>query len=98
MFEFASEFMYLTPEKVDKCVKGFEAIGFPQCLGAIAAEAVDHHNYKGWYSIVLFALVDYRYRFTYVNIGSAGRYNDSTTFQKSSLARNMVSSPILQSF
>jgi len=38
IFEFASEFMsadYLTPEKVDECVKRFEAIGFPQCLGAI---------------------------------------------------------------
>ncbi|XP_070854324.1 uncharacterized protein [Drosophila suzukii] len=108
IFEFASEFMspdYLTPEKVDECIKGFEAIGFPKCLGAIdgchieikpsAAEAVDHHNYKGWYLIVLFALVDNRYRFTYVNIGSAGRCNDSTIFQKSSLARKMVSSPFL---
>jgi len=38
IFEFASEFMspdYLTPEKVDECIKGFEAIGFPKCLGAI---------------------------------------------------------------
>jgi len=37
IFEFASEFMspdYFTPEKVDECVKGFEAIGFLQCLGA----------------------------------------------------------------
>jgi len=25
-----------------------------------AAEAVDHHNYKGWNSVVLFAMVDYR--------------------------------------
>lgn len=24
-------------------------------------EAVDYHNYKGWNSVVLFALVDYRY-------------------------------------
>jgi len=38
IFEFASEFMspnYLTPEEVEKCVKGFEAIGFPQCQAAI---------------------------------------------------------------
>ncbi|XP_070068180.1 putative nuclease HARBI1 [Drosophila takahashii] len=109
ILELGSEFMspdYLTPEKVDECVKGFEAIGFPQCLGAIdgchieikptAAEAIDHHNYKGWYSIVLFALVDYRYRFTYVNIGSAGRCHDSAIFQRSSLARKMVSTPFLQ--
>ncbi|XP_070069201.1 putative nuclease HARBI1 [Drosophila takahashii] len=107
--EFASEFMtpnYLTPEKVEECVKGFEEIGFPQCIGAIdgchieikppAAEAVDYHNYKGWYSTVLFALVDYRYRFSYVNIGSAGRCNDSTIFQKSSLARKIATTPILR--
>ncbi|XP_037731394.1 uncharacterized protein LOC119562310 isoform X2 [Drosophila subpulchrella] len=51
IFEFASEFM--SPDYL----KGFVPIGFPQCLGAIdgchieikpsAAEAVDHHNYKG---------------------------------------------------
>jgi len=43
IFEFASEFMtpdYLTSEKVDECVKGFEAIGFPQCLGAIGNASI----------------------------------------------------------
>ncbi|XP_033238722.1 protein ALP1-like isoform X2 [Drosophila pseudoobscura] len=107
--EFSKEYMspnYLTSDKIDECVKGFEAIGFPQCLGAIdgchieikppAAEAVDHHNSKGWYSTVLFALVDYRYRFTYVNIGSAGRCNDSMIYQKSSLAKHIEASALLQ--
>ncbi|XP_033250568.1 uncharacterized protein LOC117189539 isoform X1 [Drosophila miranda] len=134
--EFSKEYMspnYLTSDKIDECVKGFEAIGFPQCLGAIdgchieikppAPEAVDHHNYKGWYSTVLFALVDYRYanilhknmylaswfnvlnylnpilfryRFTYVNIGSAGRCNDSMIYQKSSLAKHIEASTLLQ--
>jgi len=37
----------------------------------------------------------YRYSFTYVNICFAGRCNDSTIFQKSSQAREMVSSPFL---
>ncbi|KAL7725835.1 hypothetical protein ACLKA6_015917 [Drosophila palustris] len=69
VLEFTDEYLtpnFLTDSYVDECVQGFEAIGFPQCLGAIdgchieidppAAEAVDHHNYKGWSSVVLFAM------------------------------------------
>ncbi|XP_058987630.1 uncharacterized protein LOC131806851 [Musca domestica] len=56
--------------KIDENVKEFEAMGFPQCFGALDGchievkppknEAYDHYNYKGWYSMVLLALVDYR--------------------------------------
>ncbi|XP_058980308.1 uncharacterized protein LOC131803215 [Musca domestica] len=59
-----------TENKIDGNVKGFEAMGFPQCFGALDGchievkppknEAFDHYNYKGWYSMVLLALVDYR--------------------------------------
>ncbi|XP_054746738.1 uncharacterized protein LOC129251364 [Anastrepha obliqua] len=58
-----------TQEKVEECVEGFEKIGFPQCLAAVdgchieirlSSDAVDYYNYKSWYSMVLFALVDYR--------------------------------------
>ncbi|XP_017471171.1 PREDICTED: uncharacterized protein LOC108362623 [Rhagoletis zephyria] len=55
-------------------LNGFESLGFPQVLGAIdgchievhppAEDAVDYHNYKGWYSMVLLALVDARQVFT----------------------------------
>ncbi|XP_037959313.1 uncharacterized protein LOC119688718 [Teleopsis dalmanni] len=64
----------LTSDKVNECIRGFEVLGFPQCLGAM-----------GWYSIVLFALVDYRYRFLYINVGYPGRVNDSFIFENSSL-------------
>ncbi|XP_034140700.1 uncharacterized protein LOC117591515 isoform X2 [Drosophila guanche] len=44
-------------KRLDECVQGFEEIGFPQCLDGCqiekkpsGAEAVYHHNYKGWYS------------------------------------------------
>lgn len=82
----------LTREKIEELVRGFEMLGFPQCLGAIviavynclytsiarsnnsfffldgchievrprAEDAVDYYNYKGWYSTVMLALVDYR--------------------------------------
>ncbi|XP_039967926.1 uncharacterized protein LOC120779640 [Bactrocera tryoni] len=46
---------------------------------------MDYYNYKGWYSTVLFALVDYRYRFLNINVGCPGRYNDSKIFQCSKL-------------
>ncbi|XP_036346703.1 uncharacterized protein LOC118756018 [Rhagoletis pomonella] len=62
---------FLSPNKIQDCVDGFEIIGFPQCFGAIdgchieikpsTEEATDYYNYKGWCSIVLLALVDYRY-------------------------------------
>lgn len=84
-----------TQQKVEEIVHGFERLGFPQCFGAIDGchievnppkhEAVDYYNFKGWYSTVLFASVDYRYRFTYINVGSPGRCNDSTLFENSLL-------------
>jgi len=71
-----------------------------------AAEAADHQNYKGCYSVTrglhvsCLLLSPLYFKFTtdtnlptYVNIGSAGRCNDSTIFQKSSLARKMVPVP-----
>ncbi|KAL7724088.1 hypothetical protein ACLKA6_000624 [Drosophila palustris] len=108
VLEFTDEYLtpnFLTDSYVDECVQGFEAIGFPQCLGAIdgchieidppAAEAVDHHNYKGWSSVVLFAMVDYR--FQYVDIGAPGRCNDFYIFQSSSLSKMLNSCPLLES-
>ncbi|XP_053968973.1 uncharacterized protein LOC128870384 [Anastrepha ludens] len=56
---------FLTQEKIEECVKGFEKIGFPQCLCAVdgchieirpsASDAVDYYNCKGWYSMDLLA-------------------------------------------
>ncbi|XP_058811120.1 uncharacterized protein LOC131676012 [Topomyia yanbarensis] len=60
----------ISEEQLKERIAGFEKLGFPQCYGAIdgchievrpnADDAVDYHNYKGWYSTVLLALVDYR--------------------------------------
>ncbi|XP_036340732.1 protein ALP1-like isoform X2 [Rhagoletis pomonella] len=60
----------LTRQKIAELVQGFEIIGFPQCMGAIDGchieihpprqDATDYHNYKGWYSTILLALVDAR--------------------------------------
>ncbi|XP_036320800.1 protein ALP1-like [Rhagoletis pomonella] len=95
-----------TPQTLKDCVDGFDRLGFPQCLGAIdgchievrpnPADATDYHNYKGWYSIVLLAVVDYRYRFLYVNIGAPGRCNDSQIYNASLMKRVMEENELLK--
>ncbi|XP_039968544.1 uncharacterized protein LOC120780317 [Bactrocera tryoni] len=87
-------------------LNGFESLGFPQVLGAIdgchievppaAEDAVDYYNYKGWYSTVLLALVDARCRFIYINVGSPGRCNDSSIFERSSLKSELAQSTIFK--
>ncbi|XP_037939192.1 protein ANTAGONIST OF LIKE HETEROCHROMATIN PROTEIN 1-like [Teleopsis dalmanni] len=96
----------LTQETVAECVKGFELLGFPQCLGALdgchikirpnSEDAVDYYNYKGWHSIVLLALVDFRYRFMYVNVGTPGRCNDSYIFETSNLKKMLNTCNLLR--
>lgn len=44
-------------------------------------------NYKGGFSLVLFALVDANYRFLYVDIGKPGSCNDAKVWQDSSLKK-----------
>ncbi|XP_058817539.1 putative nuclease HARBI1 [Topomyia yanbarensis] len=84
-----------TTAKILEITSGFSKLGFPQCYGAVdgchievnvpKTEAVDYYNFKGWHSVVLFAAVDHRYRFTYINVGVPGRSNDSTIFENSAL-------------
>lgn len=60
-----------------------------------SSETCDYYNYKGWYSVVLLAVVDYRYRFLYINVGCPGRCNDSTIFERS-VFRSKMHDPIFQ--
>ncbi|XP_039968766.1 putative nuclease HARBI1 [Bactrocera tryoni] len=83
------------PQELKIIVEGLKMMGFPQCFGAVDGchievqpkkdEAVDYYNYKGWYSVILLASCDHRSKFTYINIGSTGRNNDSYIFERSSL-------------
>lgn len=80
---------------------------FPFCCGAIDGKHVlienpphgasDYYNYKGTYSVVLFAIVDAHYRFIYIDFGTNGRMNDSHIWKKtkfySALERNNLKLP-----
>jgi hypothetical protein len=69
---------------------------FPQCCGALdgkhiaikkpARSGAAFYNYKGFYSIVLLALVDADYCFQYVNIGANGRAGDGGVFDDCTLS------------
>ena len=49
----------------------------------------EYFTHKGFFRIVLLALVDADYRFLYVDVGSSGREGDAGTFHKFDL-KNMV--------
>lgn len=80
--------------------KGFEkTANFPHCLGAIDGKHIRlimpeksgsmYYNYKNYFSIVLLAVADSNYRFTYIDIGAYGKECDSTIFKESSLWKLM---------
>jgi hypothetical protein len=72
---------------------------FPNCIGAIDGKHVilrkpyntgsTFFNYKHSFSIVLLGLVDYDYKFIYVNIGTQGRISDGGIFAASSLHHSL---------
>ena len=72
---------------------------FPHCIGALDGKHVHikhphntgsaFYNYKGYFSIVLLALVDADYRFIYLDVGANGRNNDAMVYNLSSLSAFM---------
>ena len=49
-----------------------------------------YYNYKGYFSLVLMALVDHQYKFTYIDVGEYGSNSDSNVFRNSNLGTRFM--------
>ncbi|KAH1165579.1 hypothetical protein KIL84_023138 [Mauremys mutica] len=89
----------VTLGNVQVVIDGFAAMGFPNCGGAIdgthipilgpAHQASQYINRKGYFSMVLQALVDHRGRFTNIFVGWPGKVHDARVFRNSCLFRRL---------
>lgn len=72
---------------------------YPNCIGAVDGKHVriicpDYSgsmffNYKEFFSIVLFAIVDHNYKFLVVDVGNYGREGDAGIFSKSAIGQSL---------
>ena len=95
-----------TGNDMQKVVDGFESRwGFPQCVGAIdgshipiAAPALNHTDYynrKGWYSMLVQAVVDHDYLFRDICVGWPGSVHDARVFANSMLYRRITEDDLI---
>lgn len=96
----ASQFPKPTEEMWQNIASKFwEKWNFPNCMGAIDGKHITlvspahsgslYFNYKGTFSIVLLALADAEYRFTFLQVGDFGRTSDGGVYSGSALGRAM---------
>jgi hypothetical protein len=97
-----------TEEKWKKIAIEFEnTTNFPNCIGALDGKHVRviyptksgslYYNYKHYFSIVLMAICDANYYFTYVDVGAFGKFSDLSVFKNGTffekLENNLLSIP-----
>ena len=77
-------------------VEGFKSTwGMVQCVGSIdgchvpimppSSNHTDYYNSKGWYSMILQAVVDYKYMFRDFCVGWPGIVHDARVFMNSGI-------------
>ena len=85
-----------TPEEWLEKARAFEETwNVPHALGAMDGKHIDmrcpynsgteFYNYKGFYSILLFALVDADYQYLWIDVGTNGCCSDAQLFNRSDL-------------
>uniref|UniRef100_A0A452GLE3 Putative nuclease HARBI1 n=1 Tax=Gopherus agassizii TaxID=38772 RepID=A0A452GLE3_9SAUR len=89
----------VTLGNVQVIVDGFAAMGFPNCGGAIDGthipilapehQGTQYINRKGYFSMVLQALVDHKGRFTNIHVGWPGRVHDARVFRNTTLFKRL---------
>ena len=73
----------------------------PHVIGAIDGKHVAmecpkytgslYHNHKGFFSQVLFVVLDAKYKFIFIDVGQYGSTNDSAVLKNSELSRRLES-------
>lgn len=92
--------MPTTPEEWSSIAKQFETMwNFPHCAGSMDGKHIilqsprcsgsDYYNYKGFFSIVLFAVVDAKYNLIFADVGCQGRISDGGVFRNTEIYRRM---------
>lgn len=96
-----------TGSQLQNVLQGFEEkCNFPQCAGAIDGSHIpiqapklnhtDYYNRKGWYSILIQAVVDSDYLFRDINVGWPGSVHDARVFCNSELYHKVYNGTLLQ--
>lgn len=100
--EYAEEMIVCptSPPQWKEVAQGFEQkLQVPHAIGAMDGKHVAcicpnnsgslYHNYKGFFSIVLLALVDSDYKFLWLDVGSPGSMSDAQIFNDSELKQSI---------
>ena len=95
-----------SPDGWRAVARGFRSRwNFHHCVGAVDGKHIRivkpnntgsqyHHNYKGFFSVILFAIVGPDYRFMYADIGVNGSTSDCSVYNASTLKVYLASNDI----
>ena len=88
-----------TKEAWDEIAAGYETRwNLPNVIGSVDGKHIRmkcpaksgslYYNYKGYYSVILLAVVDSEYKFVYADVGAEGRASDSRIWKDSAFFRD----------